>query len=58
MDEVAKEVLSYVDYSERIVQLASSWHRWLHHYSEHHIPQDYGMGILNFFITANELMVL
>ncbi|WP_193191380.1 nSTAND3 domain-containing NTPase [Paenibacillus polymyxa] len=52
MVNAARESLSHVDDLERIVQLASSWHRWLHHYSEHHLPQDYGMNVADYLLEG------
>ncbi|UHA73292.1 ATP-binding protein [Paenibacillus sp. 481] len=52
MVKVARESLAHVDDLERIVQLASSWHRWLHHYSEHHLPEDYGMNVADYLLKG------
>lgn len=52
MVNAARESLAHVDDLERIVQLASSWHRWLHHYSEHHLPQDYGMNVADYLLKG------
>src|SRR5690606_34032363 len=52
MVNVARKSLAHVDDLGRIVQLASSWHRWLHHYSEHHLPQDYGMNVADYLLKG------
>ncbi|ASA24290.1 ATP-binding protein [Paenibacillus donghaensis] len=52
MVKAARESLAHVDDLERIVQLASSWHRWLHHYSEHHLPEDYGMNVADYLLKG------
>lgn len=52
MVKVARESLAHVDDLERISQLASSWHRWLHHYSEHHLPEDYGMNVADYLLKG------
>lgn len=52
MVNAARKSLAYVDDLARIVQLASSWHRWLRYYSEHHLPQDYGMSVADYLLKG------